>query len=436
MDEITYRGVAFTGFFIISFIAWVTGNKDRLNKKTIAGSIFLAWSIGGMTFWLPWTRKALEWINTTLMSVLQASQKGSVFLFGPLAIGPGEFLSDGTQSIGFVLALQVLPSVIFFSAIISLLYYLNIIQTCVNGFAKFFHKSMALSGAESFSAAASIFFGIESSLTIRNYLDRMSQSELLTLITCMMATVASTVMAVYVVALREIFPQIAGHLISASIISIPCAVLISKLSIPEKESPITPGPVSNDLKEEAFSNNSIDINTQKPTNVIVVLMEGGALGVKLAISIATLLIIVLGLQEVVDLILKLMPEIYGQPISINRIFGWLVWPFTLLIGLKPEEWEMGSQILGSRFVETEVSAYFQLAGVQSVQTQAFSLRSFTALTYSLCGFVHFASLGIFVGGLTAIVPSRAKEISILGIRGLWTAFLATLLTGCIAGALA
>ena len=436
MDEITYRGVAFTGFFIISFIAWVTGNKDRLNKKTIAGSIFLAWSIGGMTFWLPWTRKALEWINTSLMSVLQASQKGSVFLFGPLAIGPGEFLSDGTQSIGFVLALQVLPSVIFFSAIISLLYYLNIIQTCVNGFAKFFHKSMALSGAESFSAAASIFFGIESSLTIRNYLDRMSQSELLTLITCMMATVASTVMAVYVVALREIFPQIAGHLISASIISIPCAVLISKLSIPEKESPITPGPVSNDLKEEAFSNNSIDINTQKPTNVIVVLMEGGALGVKLAISIATLLIIVLGLQEVVDLILKLMPKIYGQPISINRIFGWLVWPFTLLIGLKPEEWEMGSQILGSRFVETEVSAYFQLAGVQSVQTQAFSLRSFTALTYSLCGFVHFASLGIFVGGLTAIVPSRAKEISILGIRGLWTAFLATLLTGCIAGALA
>jgi len=436
MDEIAYRGVAFTGFFIISFIAWVTGNKDRLNKKTIAGSIFLAWSIGGMTFWLPWTRKALEWINTSLMSVLQASQKGSVFLFGPLAIGPGEFLSDGTQSIGFVLALQVLPSVIFFSAIISLLYYLNIIQTCVNGFAKFFHKSMALSGAESFSAAASIFFGIESSLTIRNYLDRMSQSELLTLITCMMATVASTVMAVYVVALREIFPQIAGHLISASIISIPCAVLISKLSIPEKESPITPGPVSNDLKEEAFSNNSIDINTQKPTNVIVVLMEGGALGVKLAISIATLLIIVLGLQEVVDLILKLMPKIYEQPISINRIFGWLVWPFTLLIGLKPEEWEMGSQILGSRFVETEVSAYFQLASVQSVQTQAFSLRSFTALTYSLCGFVHFASLGIFVGGLTAIVPSRAKEISILGIRGLWTAFLATLLTGCIAGALA
>jgi CNT family concentrative nucleoside transporter len=252
----------------------------------------------------------------------------------------------------------------------------------------------------------------------------------------MMATVATTVMAVYVIALRDIFPQIAGHLISASIISIPCAVLISKLSLPENEAPQIPGSVSNDITDEVFANNPIDINTKKPTNVMVVLMEGGALGVKLAISIATLLIIVLGIQEVLDLILKLLPTITGQPISINRVFGWLVWPFTLLIGLKPEEWEMGSQILGSRFVETEVSAYFQLADVQSVQTQAFSLRSFTALTYSLCGFVHFASLGIFVGGLTAIVPSRAKEISILGIRGLWTAFLATLLTGCIAGALA
>ena len=436
MDEILYRVIAFTGFFIICFIAWLTGNKDQINKKTILGSIFLAWSIGGMTFWLPWTRQSLEWLNNVLISILQASQKGSIFLFGPLAIGPGEFLSDGTQSIGFILALQVLPSVIFFSAIISLLYYLNIIQTCVNVFAKFFYKSMALSGPESFSAATSIFFGIESSLTIRNYLDRMSQSELLTLITCMMSTVATTVMAVYVIALKEVFPQIAGHLISASIISIPCAVLISKLSLPENKPPQTLGYIPKDIAEKIFTNSDLDINTKKPTNVMVVLMEGGALGVKLTISIATLLIIILGLQEIVDLILNLIPKISEQPFSINRIFGWFVWPFTLLIGLKPDEWEMGSKILGSRFIETEVSAYFQLAAVHSNQTLVFSLRSFTALTYALCGFVHLASLGIFVGGLTAIIPSKAKEISILGLRGLWTAFLATLLTGSIAGALA
>jgi len=252
----------------------------------------------------------------------------------------------------------------------------------------------------------------------------------------MMATVASTIMGVYVIALKEVFPQIAGHLISASIISIPCAVLISKLSIPENESPQTLGSIPNNLQKEELLNDSIDSDTKKSTNVMLALMEGGALGVKLAISIATLLIVVLGLQEVIDLVLKSIPKIAGEFISINRIFGWLVWPFTLLIGLKPEEWELGSRILGSRFVETEVAAYFHLADIQSTQVPVFSLRSFTALTYSLCGFVHLASWGIFVGGLTAIIPSRAKEVSILGIRGLWTAFLATLLTGCIAGTLA
>jgi concentrative nucleoside transporter, CNT family len=436
MEEIKYRGIAFTGFFIISFIAWITGSKGKINKKTIFGSILLAWTIGGLTFWLPWTRKFLEWINNALILTLQASQKGTIFLFGPLAISPGKSLEDGTQSIGFVLAMQVLPSVIFFSAIVSLLYYLNIIQVCVNVFAKLFHKTMALSGAESFAAATSIFFGIESSLTIRNYLDRMSKSELLTLITCMMATVASTVMGVYVIALKEVFPQIAGHLISASIISIPCAILISKLSIPENEIPKTLGSIPSKIAEREFLKDSIDINSKKATNIIVSLIEGGALGVKLAVSIATLLIVVLGLQEVIDLILKSFPKVTGEFISINRIFGLIVWPFTLLIGLRPEEWELGSQILGSRFVETEVSAYFQLAQVQSSHMPAFSLRSFTAITYSLCGFVHLASLGIFVGGLTAIIPSRAKEVSIIGIRGLWTAFLATLLTGCIAGTLA
>ena len=436
MEEIAYRGLALAGFLVISFVAWMTGNKGQLNKKTIVGSVFLAWVVGGMTFWLPWTRSALEWVNTALISILQASQKGSIFLFGPLAIGPGQTLANGTQSIGFVLAMQVLPSVIFFSAVISLLYYLNIIQTCVNGFARFFNKSMALSGAESFSASASIFFGIESSLFIRNYLDRMSRSELLTLITCMMATVASTVMAVYVIALKDVFPQIAGHLISASIISIPCAVLISKLSLPETETPQTLGSVLVKFPETGSFDNSADTILKKPPNSMVALMNGGALGVKLAISIATLLIVVLGLQEVIDLALKHIPKIAGQSISINLILGWLVWPFTILIGLRPDEWQLGSQILGSRFVETEVTAYFQLAALQSAEIPVFSLRSFTIMTYCLCGFVHIASLGIFVGGLTAIVPARAKEISMLGIRGLWTAFLATLLTGCIAGVLA
>jgi len=424
MDDLTYRGVAFAGFFMISLIAWATGNRTPVNRKTIGGSILLAWIIGVLTFWLPWTRSALEWTNNILITTLQASQKGVIFLFGPLAIGPGQTLADGTASVGFVLAMQVLPSVIFFSAVVSVLYYLGIMQACVNGFARVFHKLMVLSGAESLSASANIFVGIESGLAIRPYLDRMSNSELLTMITCMMATVASTVMAVYVIALQEVFPQIAGHLISASIISIPCAVLISKLSLPETEVPETLGTIP------------VQENSKKPSNLMVALTDGGAQGVKLAVGIATLLIVILGMESVFDLALNQLPSIAGESISITRVLGWLTWPFVILIGLKPDEWQIGAQILGSRFIETEVTAYFQLAALQAAATPAFSLRSLTVLTYALCGFVHIASLGIFVGGLAALVPSRAKELSMLGLRGLWTAFMATLLTSCIAGVFA
>ena len=436
MEDLLYRWVALSGFFVISFIAWVTGSNDPINKKTIGGSILIAWTIGGLTFWFPWTRNTLDWINDALIAILHASQKGSIFLFGPLAIGPGQTLTDGTPSVGFVLAMQVLPSVIFFSALISVLYYLKIMQACVNVFARLFHKSMALSGAESLSASANIFVGIESCLTIRPYLDRMSRSELLTLMTCMMATVASTVMAVYIIALENVFPQIAGHLVSASIISIPCAVLVSKLSLPEIEIPQTLGSIPKEIPQNGPSESQLGGNLKKQSNLMIALIEGGTQGVKLAIGIATLLIVVLGLEGVVDFSLKYLPNVAEESITMTRVLGWLTWPFTILVGLRPEEWKLGSQILGSRFIETEVAAYFQLATLQSNPTSAFSLRSFTVLTYSLCGFVHIASLGVFVGGLASLVPSRVREISIIGIRGLWTAFLATLLTGCIAGVLA
>ena len=435
MEDIKYRWVAFGGFFVISFIAWATGSKNKINRKTIGASILLAWLIGWLTFRFPWTRNALEWINNILITILQASQKGSIFLFGPLAIGPGQTLPDGTTSVGFILAMQVLPSIIFFSALISILYYLKIMQACVNGFAKFFYKVMDLSGAEALSASANIFVGIESCLSIRPFLEKMSRSELLTLLTCMMATVASTVMVVYVIALKNVFPQIAGHLVSASIISIPCAILISKLSIPEVGTPQTMGSIPSDMTDLKFKVVTFGEGNKTPSSLMSALIDGGTQGVKLAIGIATLLIIILGLEAIFDLILKLLPTITEEPVTITRILGWLTWPFTVLIGLRPEEWKLGAQILGSRFIETEVTAYFQLANLQSTSVPTFSTRSFTILTYSLCGFVHIASLGIFIGAMVTIIPSRAREISILGLRALWTAFLATLLTGSIAGVL-
>lgn len=430
MDEGLYRFIAFAGFLIVGFIAWLTGRRSSVNWKTIVGSFVLAWVLGVLTFWLPWSRQALSGLNAILLAILNVYQKGNIFLFGPLAIGPGQTLPDGTASIGFVLAMQVLPAVIFFSAVVSGLYYLKIMPAIVRGFAWLFYRMMRISGAEALSASANIFVGIESSLTIRPHLATLTPSELLTVLTCMMATVASTVMAIYVIALQGIFPEIAGHLVSASIISIPCAILVSKLTLPEDRQPKTLGNLPSTVEEV----DSQEDDTKTPSNLIAALIEGGMQGVQMAVGIATLLIVFLGLEALVDLGLGLLPQVGEASLSLNRILGWATWPFTVLMGLRPEEWQTASQILGARFVETEVAAYFKLAAVQG--TVGLSPRSLVVMTYALCGFVHIASMGIFVGGLSALIPSRIQDISRLGFRALWTAFLATVLTGCIAGVLA
>jgi len=421
MEDFTYRLISFCGFIILSGIAWITGTRNKIKIETILGSIFLAWALGALTFWFTESRFFLEWINDVLIALLNASHKGAVFIFGPLALGPGQTLPDGTPSIGFVLAFQVFPSVIFFSATLAGLYNLGIMQKVVQLFSKAFNRILFLSGAESLAAAANLFVGIESGLTVRPYLAKMTRSELLTLMTCMMATVASTVMGIYVIALQKTFPNIAGHLVSASLISIPCSILTSKLFHPELKQPETLGKL-NEEKNEIYHR----------TGSINSLVEGGYQGVKIAIGIATVLIIVLGLEALFDLILGKLPQFQDQPLSSVRLLGWFTYPFAILLGLRPEEWEVASQILGSRFIETEVSAYFSLAALQTTDA-AFTMRSMTIMTYALCGFVHISSMGIFIGGLSALVPSRANEISIVGLQALWTSFLATLLTGCIAG---
>ena len=433
MEEGPYRLMSLAGFIAIAALAWVTGNRGRASLKTLLGSLLLIWILGGLTFWAPFTRDALAWLNDALIALIEASRQGSIFLFGPLALGPGEKLPDGTQSVGFVLAMQVLPAVIFFSALVSGLYYLNIMQAVVRFFARIFYRLMRLSGAEALSASANIFVGIESSLTVRPYLERMTRSELLTLLTCMMATVASTVLAVYVLALQNVFPQIAGHLVSASVISIPCAILISKLALPEDGQPATAGELPADT---GYSGSDNQGDAARPSNLMVALMDGGRQGVTMAVGIATLLIVVLGLEAVLDLLLKQLPPVAGADITLARILGWLTWPFVVLLGLRPEEWQLASQILGSRFVETEVTAYFTLTAAQGAEVPAFSQRSLTVLTYALCGFVHIASMGIFVGGVSSLIPRRVREVSVLGMQALWTSFLATLLTGCVAGVLA
>src|SRR5258707_2552613 len=244
-----HHAVSVLGFMVFAGIAWLLStNRRKIAWRTIAWGVALQLLIGLIIFRFPGSHRILLWLNNAVLVVLNASKSGSVFLFGPLAASPGE-----SGSLGFILIFQVLPVVIFFAAFTSMLYHLRVLQVFVRLFARLFHRTMKISGAESLSSAANIFVGIESALVIRPYLEKMTRSELLLLLTVGMATVASSTLGVYVAFLSGVFPEIAGHLISASGLAIPACVVLSKLLIPGSETPETisavPSPIQSTLSK-------------------------------------------------------------------------------------------------------------------------------------------------------------------------------------------
>jgi len=412
------------GCFVLAFLAWAAGGFRRpLPWRTVLGAGALLVVLGAAVFLLPPTRALLVAVNDSVIAVLDAGNAGARFLFGPLALNQGEATARGEPSVGFVLAAQVLPAVIFFSALMALLYHLRLIQPLVRVFGRIFHKTMGLSGAEALSGSANIWVGVESALVVRPYLERMTASELLMVLTCGMCTVASTTLAIYVTFLKMPFPQIAGHLISASVIAIPAGALMSKLILPETGRPETAGILP--ALEEA----------ERERNSLAALAAGAWDGLKLAAGIATLLIAVLGLVGLADLFLGKLTAPFaaglGGPLSLSRILGWPFLPVAWLLGLPSADVGVAARILGERAVLGEVIAYRHLADL--ALERAVSERTMLILSYALCGFAHLASVGIFVGGTAALAPSRRSDLAALGFKAFVAATLATLLTGAVAG---
>jgi CNT family concentrative nucleoside transporter len=412
------------GCVTLAFLAWAAGGFRRpVPWRTVRGSSGLMLALGVVIFLLPPTRAVLIGINDVVLAVLGAGNAGARFLFGPLALDPGEISPSGEPSIGFVLAAQVLPAVIFFAALMAALYHLRLVQPVVGLFARLFHRTLGLSGAEALSGSANVFVGVEAAMTVRPYLERMTRSELLTLLACGMATVASTTLAIYVSFLEGAFPHIAGHLISASVIAIPAAALTSKLILPETETPATLGTVP-----------PID-ESERESGFMAALIAGSMDGLKLAAGIATLLIAILGLVGILDLVLAKLGGPFlaqlGGPLTSSRVLGWVFTPLAWLLGLEAKDLSMAAELLGDRAVLTEVVAYQRLG--QLAASESVSPRTLLVLSYALCGFAHVASVGVFVGGTAALAPSRKRDLAALGLRAFLAATLATLMTGAIAG---
>jgi len=237
-----YNLVSFAGIFVLIGFAWVlSADKKNMNWRVIGWGIGLQILIGFFIFVVPVGSDLFSLVNDIVVKVLDSASAGAKFVFGRLALAPGQTSETGEESLGFILAFQAFPTIIFFSALIAILYYFKIMPLIIRGFAYVFTKLMRISGAESLVAAGNIFVGIESALTVKPYLSRMTRSELCTILTAGMATVASNVLALYVFSLKAVFPEIAGHLVSASLLSAPAALVMSKVILPEKEVPKTLG---------------------------------------------------------------------------------------------------------------------------------------------------------------------------------------------------
>ncbi len=421
-----YNLISFSGILIIICLAWLlSADRRTINWRVICWGIALQILIAVFIFIVPVGSKLFLVINDVVVKVLDSASAGAKFVFGPLALAPGQINESGEKSPGFILAFQAFPTIIFFSALISVLYYFGIMSLVIRGFAYVFTKLMRISGAESLVAASNIFAGVESTIIVKPYLARMTSSEICTILTAGMATVSSNVLALYVFSLQSQFPTIAGHLISASLLSAPAALVIAKIVLPEKNTPETLG-----LNIRPFY--------QKEENLLGAIINGANTGVKMIVGIAALLIAVLGLVALFDLLLsaigaKINPLLgFEGQWSLKAICGYLFYPLTLILGVPQSDAGIISKIIGERLIVTEVVAYKDL-GIVLEQDLLQYERSGVIATYALCGFAHLASMAIFVGGVCALAPERTRDIGSIACRALLSATLACLLTACVAG---
>ncbi|NUN65153.1 nucleoside:proton symporter [Pseudanabaena biceps] len=462
--------VSFFGIFGLCFVAWIFSEDRRVIPwRVILWGIGLQLLLGYFVFQQPQTREGLRWFSDLLNVLFDSADTGARFVFGRLLAPPtgqepyallplrpdgtcaaGQVLLDDltsaanaaakyctTNRLAYVFAFRALPAVIFFSGFMALLENLGIIQVIVNVFAKLFFLTMRLSGAEALSGAANIFVGIEAAIVVKPYLPKMTRSELCAILACCFGTAASSTLAIYTSFLKPVFPNILGHLVSASIIAIPACFVLSKILVPETEVPVTMGGIpqedklaKSDKDGELENAGGETMKRMSPMDATII----GALdGLKMAASIAAILILIVGLVDLINQIfaqLATVSDIF-KVINLPNIQGALFYPLTLLTGVSLDDSWTASVIIGRRLLETAIPPYQALA--QASKDGLISDRTVIIVSYALSGFAHLASVGIFVGGTIALIPSRRRDISDLGWKALFVGTLATLMISCIAG---
>lgn len=406
------------GLLVITAFCWLISE----NRKTVRWQVVVAGLVSQFVLALillkaPGSQQAFIWLNDGVLALMAATNAGTSLVFGYLGGGALPF-KESFPGAAFVLAFQALPLILVTSALSAVLYYWRILPLIVRGFAWVFQRTLGLGGAVSVSAAANIFVGmIEAPLFIRPYLDRLSRSEMFMVMTVGMATIAGTVMALYATLLANIIPNAIGHLLTASIISAPAAIMIAKIMVPN---------------DGTRTGDRATMPPSEDHGAMDAITRGVALGVPLLINVIAMLVVFVALISLLNAILGLFPDVLGAPVTLERVFGWIFAPVVWLIGVPWSEATAAGSLMGAKTVLNEIVALLQW---QKLPADALSERSKLIMVYALSGFANFGSLGIMLGGLTTMVPDRRREIVGLGMKSILAGTLATCMTGAVAGIL-
>ena len=373
--------------------------------QAVLGFTFLYWSAGN---------EALQSVGRGVNSVIDLGQAGARMVFGSLATGGG--------GIGFVFAFQILPTLIFFSSLMAVLYHLGVMQLIVSGMARVTARLLGTSGSESLSACANVFVGqTEAPLLVRPFLRNMTMSEMHTIMVGGFATIAGGVFAAYVGFVGGEDPvrraEIAGRLMVASVMAVPAGLICSKLLWPETEKSETMGTVSK-------------IASTKQGNVIEAAAVGAGDGLHLALNVGAMLIAFLGLLALINAALGLV----HQDLSLQLLLGFVFWPIAAVMGVPWADINELAQLIGTKLIATEFVAYQDLGKMAAAQSV--SPRTVMIASFALCGFANFSSVAIQIGGLGAMAPERRGDLARLGLRAMFGGAIATCMTACVAGVLA
>ncbi len=406
------------GLAVIVGGCWlISENRKRFPWRLAIGAILLQAALVLATFAIPGSQVVLDAINNSVKGLEQATAKGTQFVFGYLAGGDQPYVVENQGAL-FTFAFNVLPLVIVISALSALLWHWRILKWLTLGFGFLFQRTMGLGGASALAVAANIFLGmVETPLVIRAYLDKLSRSEIFLMMVVGLGTVAGSTMVAYATILSPVLSNAAGHVLVASVVSAPAAVLLARILIPEK-----PG----EGGENANYSSAL-----KYDSAIDAIVKGTADGLMVVLNISAVLITFVALVALVNVILGNF-WLGGETLSVERILGVLFAPIAWLTGVQWAEASQAGWLLGVKLTLTEFVAFIELG---KIAPEAMSERTRMLMTYALCGFANIGSVGITVTGLSVLLPERRQEVLALVWKALLGGFLATLMTACIVGAL-